>query len=269
MLADLSLLVRFIRVQVRSQVQYRVSFAFDVISMMLGLAFYFLSLVFVFNRFGSVGGWKLEEVAFLYGLVELSFGAMDMIFSGFDPDFFSLMVRRGSLDQLLLRPVSITLQVLGSRFIIRRLGRILEGLIFFVVACWLAKVQWTPAKLLYLPVVVASQILFFGGLFIIASTITFWTIERIEAMNILTYGGNEMISYPAHIYPGWLRNFFTFIIPAIFLNYYPALYFLNKPDPLGFPSFARFLAPFAGGMMLIVALGFWHFGLDHYQSTGS
>ena len=54
------------------------------------------------------------------------------------------------------------------------------------------------------------------------------------------------MSYPMQIYPRWMRGFFTYVMPFIFLNYYPALYFLDKPDPLHFPAFAPFLAPFVG-----------------------
>jgi ABC-2 type transport system permease protein len=53
------------------------------------------------------------------------------------------------------------------------------------------------------------------------------------------------------------------------LNYYPALYFLDKPDPLGMPIFMRFLSPLAGLLVLLVSLLFWRFGIRHYQSTGT
>jgi ABC-2 type transport system permease protein len=88
-------------------------------------------------------------------------------------------------------------------------------------------------------------------------------------MNIFTYGSSELISYPMHIYPDWLRSVFTFILPAALLNYYPALYFLDKPDPLGMPIFMRFLSPLAGLLVLLISLLFWRFGIRHYQSTGT
>ena len=103
----------------------------------------------------------------------------------------------------------------------------------------------------------------------VGSALTFWTVKPLEAVNIVTYGGTEMITYPMSIYPSWLRNFFTFVLPLIFLNYYPALFFLEKPDPLGFPVFAPFLAPMAAGVVLFAAYQFWQFGLRHYQGTGS
>jgi ABC-2 type transport system permease protein len=66
-----------------------------------------------------------------------------------------------------------------------------------------------------------------------------------------------------------MRRFFTYVIPAIFMNYYPALYLLDKPDPFGMPVFVRFLAPVAGLGLLAAALIFWQYGLRHYESTGS
>ena len=85
---------------------------------------------------------------------------------------------------------------------------------------------------------------------------------------IFTYGGTEMIQYPMDIYPNFIRTFFTYILPAIFLLYYPALYILNWPDPLGMPPIAPFLAPFVAIVMLTIANLFWNYGLRFYESTG-
>jgi ABC-2 type transport system permease protein len=260
---------RLIAVRIRSQLQYRFSFLLDAVATLVGTAASIATLALIFQRFDNVGGWRLGEVAFLYGLVEIAFGVMDLFFGGFDPSKFGPMVRLGRFDQLLLRPVSITWQVLGSEFLLRRLGRITQGIVAMCVALALIDVQWTPAKVAYLPVVLASMTAFFGGLFIIGSTTTFWTVQRSEAINIFTYGGSEMISYPMHIYAKGLRRFFTYVVPAIFLNYYPALYFLDRPDPLHMSGFAPFLSPVAGFGVLAAALAFWRFGIRHYTSTGT
>ena len=260
---------RLLSVQIRSQLQYRVSFLLDLLATGIIVLTEFGSVALVLQRFENLQGWRLAEIAFLYGLVEMSFGLMDMLFSGFDPPHFGLGVRRGTFDQLLLRPINITTQVMGSDLQLRRLGRIAFGIGIFIFALSLNDIVWTTAKLIYLPVVIASLVAFFGGLFVIGSTITFWTVDSIEVLNMLTYGGSFTISYPMTIYPNWLRQFFTFIVPAIFLNFFPALYFLDKPDPLNFPAFAPFLSPFVGFGILWLALAFWRFGIRHYQSTGS
>lgn len=241
----------------------------DILATSFITAVVFLSLAFVFKRFENIAGWSLAEVAFLYGMVEAAFGVMDMLFSGFDPQNFGRQVRLGRLDQLLLRPVNLTLQILGSEFIIRRLGRILQGSVILIIALRMLPIDWTIIKVLYMPVVFVSIVMFFGGLFIVGATITFWTFESIEIINILTYGGAEMISYPMSIYPVGVRRFFTFIIPAIFLLYYPALYILDKPDPFGMPDIVYVLSPLAGIYILFIGISFWHYGIRHYQSTGT
>ena len=269
MIYTLRIYLRFISVQIRSQMQYRFPFFIDLLATGFTTLAGFVTLAFVLQLFGNIGGWDLGEIAFLYGMVETSFGLMDMIFSGFDPANFGRQTRLGRFDQLLLRPVNITIQVLGSEFVIRRLGRIAQGIGVLAIAFSLVHIDWSLIKLLYFPIVLASLIAFFGGLFIIGATFSFWTLDSIEIINIFTYGGTEMMSYPMQIYPDWLRNFFTLVLPAIFLNYYPGLYFLGKPDPLHFPSFAPFLAPLAGFGVLGIALIFWQYGIRHYQSTGT
>jgi ABC-2 type transport system permease protein len=202
-------------------------------------------------------------------MVETGFAIMDMIFSGFDPDYFSTQIRRGTFDQMLLRPLSLPLQVLSAEFVIRRLGRIAQGIFVFGLALALHPILWTPAKLLYLPIVFASVVAFFGGLFVIGATSCFWTVQALEAINIFTYGGTAMLAYPMHIYGDWLRRFFTFVVPGALIVYYPALFFLDKPDPLGLPPFLSFLAPLAGFGLLAVAFAFWNLGVRRYTSTGT
>ena len=224
------LYLRLISVQIRSQMQYRTGFFLEFVSTAVISAMVFITFAFVIERFGNIAGWSLGEVGFLYGLIEFSFGLMDMLFSGFDPQNFGRQVRLGRLDQVLLRPVNVTLQIFGSEFIMRRLGRIVQGLVILIVAEGMIEVQWTANKLLFMPVIVISQVLFFGGLFIIGAAWTFWSVESIEAMNIFTYGGAEMMSYPMTIYPTPLR--------ILGKGRYEAWLFLPPPPPVG-PQKAR------------------------------
>ena len=43
---------------------------------------------------------------------------------------------------------------------------------------------------------------------------------------------------------------FAYLVPAIFLNYYPALWILDKPDPFRMPAFAHYVAPLVGAGLL-------------------
>jgi ABC-type uncharacterized transport system, permease component len=266
---SLKLYFTLISVQIRSQMEYRVSFFMDLLSTMLLNGSYFLALALILERFGNIAGWTLGDMAFIAGLSEMGFSIMDMLFSGFDPDSFSQNVRLGKFDQMLLRPVNISLQVFSSKFLIRRLGRFLEGAIIFGVGMGLADIHWTLAKVLYLPIVLISIVAGMGALFVMGGTLIFWTVQPVEVVNIVTYGGNELMSYPMNIYPRWIQNVFTYLIPLVFLNYLPALYFLDKPGVLHFAPVFSFAAPFAATLMLFLAFRFWSFGLRHYQSTGT
>jgi ABC-2 type transport system permease protein len=269
LLRSFSLYRRLLSIHLRSQMHDRASFLMEIFSTALVNGISFISLALIVQRFAGIGGWSIGEIALLYGIVESAFAVMDMIFSGFDPQNFGNQVRRGLLDQMLLRPVNISLQVFGSYFILRRLGRVFQGGVVFFLALVVLNIQWTPAKLLVLGMTFTGPVLFFGGLFITGATITFWTLESIEAINIFTYGGVEMASYPMHIYPGWMRSFFTYILPAIFLNYYPAMYILEKPDPFHMPAIAPWLSLPVGIGVLALSLVFWNLGLRHYQSAGT
>jgi ABC-2 type transport system permease protein len=104
---------------------------------------------------------------------------------------------------------------------------------------------------------------------VVGATTSFWAPQAHEAVNIFSYGGQFMTSYPMHIYQEWMLSVFTFLIPMAFINYYPSLYLLGKPDPLGLPSFMPFLSPLVAIVAFRLAIAFWRKGVGRYQSTGT
>jgi ABC-2 type transport system permease protein len=94
-------------------------------------------------------------------------------------------------------------------------------------------------------------------------------VQAKEATHVVTYGGDQLSSYPLDIYQGTVRRFFTFVIPFAFVNYEPALYLLDRSDPFGLPDAARLLSPLAAILIGLVARIGWQQGVLHYQSTGS
>lgn len=258
-----------LRAQARSQGVYRASFALDALATALITATEFAAFALVLPRFGGLGGWTLGEVALLYGLAELGFVLMDLIFGGFDAPNLSAQVRSGSFSTLLLRPAPLPVQVLGSDFALRRFPRALlaAGILAYGMAH--SGVAWTAGDMVLLAGSLVGLIAFFGGLFVVGGTLTFWTVESVEAMNVLTYGGRTLISYPMDIYGEWLRRAFTYLLPAAFLSYFPVMHLLGRPLPDGLPGWAAYLAPVAGPLVLGAAALLWRVGVRHYQGTGS
>jgi ABC-2 type transport system permease protein len=86
---------------------------------------------------------------------------------------------------------------------------------------------------------------------------------------VFSYGGVTLVDYPLDIYADWMRRFVTFVLPIGFVSYYPALFLLDRPDPLGLPDWMRLMSPAAAVVLACLAWGGWRSGVRHYQSTGS
>jgi ABC-2 type transport system permease protein len=258
---------RLVGARTIGQFQYRASLAMRTLGMFLLTFVELITTVFLFNSFREMGGWVLGEVAFLYGLVSISLALSELISRGFDE--VSDLVRTGEFDRLLIRPVSPYLQVLAVDLDLRQLGRLGQGILAIILALRWHPVAWTMPKALVFAVALLSTTLVFWALFVIGAAACFWTIERSEVQNAITYGGAAMLSYPIHIYRRWMQAIFLYFVPLGLTSFYPALFILDKPDPLGLPGFIPFLAPIVALAFFAASLGLWQLGLRHYQGTGS
>ena len=265
--ADLTLYGRLVAADLRGQMQYKLSFAILTVGSFFSLFLEFVAVLILVGRFPHMAGWSAGEVAFLYGLVSISFGLAEMIVGGFDR--FAMLIVRGDFDRVLVRPADPFVQLFSQEFQLRRLGRVAQGIATLGVAQALTGIVWTTPKLLYLPVVIASGALLFAALFILGATLCFWTVQTNELTNILTNGGTVLASQPMDIYTDWFRRFFIFVVPLAFVTYFPALFFLDRPDALGLPVFFPFLPAPVAVAFFLVARTVWDFGVRHYQSTGS
>lgn len=262
----LSLYLHFVKLRIRSQMEYRFSFVFDLFSQASIAVIDFFMIALLFNRFKELAGWGLWEVGFLYGMIGVCFAVAEMVGRGFD--VFQNSVVRGDFDTILIRPLGTFFQVFSQDFLLRRVGRFSQAFVILLIANSQLKISWSFVKVAYLLVSLISGTSFFIGLFVIGATSCFWTIQSIEIINIFTNGGVFMGSYPFSIYRRWFRHFFTFIVPLACVNYFPALFLMEKVVPSDVSTLGVYLAPFAGFLFLGITMLFWRWGVLHYQSTG-
>jgi ABC-2 type transport system permease protein len=268
MYSDLLLYRRLIGMQLRAQAQYKLNLAIDIGTYLFVTSLELVAMLILVAPFPSLLGWKIGEVALLYAFTSITFGFAEMIGAGIDN--FAETIRRGEFDRLLLRPVSVFMQVIGSDFRLRRLGRISQGLITFAIAQhFLPGLSWTPLKFAILPIGVLSGATVFVSILLLGATICFWTVETTELTNILTYGGREMLGYPLTVYNQWFQRFFLFVVPIAFGSSVPTCYLLGRPLPFGLPNELAFAAPVVALAFALVAGATWRFGVRHHQSTGS
>ena len=200
----------------------------------------------MFHTIDSLGGWTLSEIAFLYGATGFGLAAADLVVGRIER--LGQMIRTGRLDSMFLKPLPLLTQVCADEFALRRFARLFQAVVVLGIACTF--VSWTPAKVLVtLSMVVSGSVIFFA-VFIGFACIQFWTIDANEVANAFTYGGNTMTQYPLTVFPREVVTGLTVLIPLAFVNWYPALYVLDKPDPFGFPEWLQFASPVVAAIMM-------------------
>ena len=226
-------------------------------------------VVLLVDRFGTIGGWRPAEVVLLFGLAFAGQGLALLFGDTLEADKVSQLVRRGTFDQVLTRPVSPLGWVLASYVDTRFVGRLLAGVVTVLWAAGRAGVAWTPgrAALAVLAVAAAGAIMF--GVLLAAAGFTFVTIQGSEAVNVLVYGGQYLASYPMQIYGPPLRFLFVWLVPFGLAIYVPALGVLGRHGPPGLPAWLAWLAAPAAGAFLAAGGLAWRAGIRHYVGTGS
>ncbi|TCL63354.1 ABC-2 type transport system permease protein [Hydrogenispora ethanolica] len=261
----MKLYCRYIALLLKAQLQYRSSFWLLALGQLFMPFALLAGMYLLFQKFGSIRGWSFFEVALCFAVIHMAFANSECCARGFDG--FSALVAGGDFDRILVRPRGTVLQVLASRFEFSRIGRLIQGgaVLIWAVSC--LPIAWNVPKALTLTLMVVSGACIFTGLFILAATLCFWTIQGLEIVNIFTDGGREMGQYPLGIYQKWVIRFFTFVIPFGCVNYLPLLYLLGKAE--GQRAWLFMLSPLAGVLFLLPCLGVWRIGVRHYRSTGS
>ena len=258
----------YVAASLRAQFAYPGTLALMSAGQFLVTVIEFAGVWALFKRFGTIAGWRLGDVALFYGFVSIVFSIGDAVTRGFDI-FGSTFVKTGGFDRLLLRPRTTVLQLLGYELRLTRIGRLAQGILVFAIGARLTGFAASPQAAAILIWAAAGGVALFSGLFVFQATWSFWTVESLEAMNVLTYGGEAAAEYPLNVYARWFRDLLTFVVPIGCVTYLPMLAAMGRADPLGSPAWAGLVTPAAGFAFLGVSLFAWRFGLRHYASSGS
>ena len=264
--ATLALYRRLIGAQLRSQLQYRISFALDLGSMFLVSFLDFVAVLVIFHNVPLLAGWDVGEVAFLYAMSSLSFSIADLAVGQLDG--FAELIRSGNFDLMLARPVGTLFQVIAADFALRRVGATLQGFVVLAYALTLVDIDWTPLRPGLLLVTIASGATIFAAIWVFVICITFWAVESKEFTTAFTYGGHYLTQFPLDVYSIWMRRFLCYFLPLAFVCYLPALYILDRPTALGLPDALRFAAAPVAIIAALAARTMWSISVRHYRSAG-
>jgi ABC-2 type transport system permease protein len=252
---------------IRSSLAYPASFAVMLVSGALITVIDFVAVVLMFSHIKSFGGFNLGEMAVLYGTASLTLGFADLITGSIER--IGQRIRTGELDVWLIRPVPALLQAAADNFALRRIGRPLQAGFVLVLGLRTLDLDWTVAKGIVLVLSVLTGSVIFGAIFVLGAAFQFVSIDAAEVTNSFTYGGQQLTQYPLPVFGREIVRAVTFVVPLAFVNYYPVIFVLGKPAPLGLPSWIGLLAPVVAVVMTALASLAWRGGLRRYRSTGS
>lgn len=205
----------------------------------MNLGFYVLVFQHT-TRIGVVTNWGEYEFAwgkyefFLFLSTTLLINSLVQAFFMRNAQEFSELIRTGSLDFALLKPIDTQFLVSLQRVQWSSLGNLAVGLALMVFALY--KLHYLPGPVqivLYLIFVVCGVVILYSLMISLAAT-SIWLGRNQTLYNFWFYITN-FSRYPMEIYSGpvgdILRRFFTFIIPVLIVVNVPARFLVAPLVP--------------------------------------
>lgn len=205
---------QMIALQLRSALEYRWSFLAQVLFMALNDAFLLFFWWVVFERFGSVGDWRMREMLLLYAVGTTAFG----ITAGFFGNVLRLSreIAQGKLDAVLSMPPDPMHHLLISGMNLSAWGDLLFGLGLFALVG-----DHSPGGIILFGVVSTLGAAVMLGFCLAAHSLAFFAGSAEGLASLL---GNALVSfslYPPTIFDGWTKFMLFTIVPAGFMTYLP------------------------------------------------
>jgi ABC-2 type transport system permease protein len=258
----MKLYLNYIVLNLKSQMQYKISFFLTTIGQFITAFTAFFGLYFIFSRVKAVDDFSYQQVLLCFAVVMMSFSIGEMLGGGLAA--FPRMLGNGEFDRALVRPRNIILQVLMPNMDFARIGILIQAVIVLCYAIPISGITWTWDKILTFCLMILCGSALFFGLFLIYASCSFFTVEGLEFLNIFTYGGRQFGRYPFSVYGNGVLKFLTFVIPLALVQYYPLLYLLDREQNALF-----IFLPVIAMLFLIPSYAFFRFGLSRYKSIGS
>ena len=250
-------------VRLRVQMEYEADFWLGIAGVLLTQIANFTFVWVIFGLVPSVLGWTLWEAAFLYALLIIPRGLVDLLCDGawHTPWYVHL----GWFDRILLRPVPVVLQVFSLSSRIHGLGHFILGGALLIGASLHLPVSWTPLHVLMLLGVLVNSLFILGSVVLVANSSSFWEKSPNNSFAIFMSYMSDAVQVPLPIYGPVVKAVLTWIVPFAFVSYYPTCLLLGKPVQ---PSWLPWMIPLSGPATALVASILWRRGVARYESVG-
>ncbi|KAF6569867.1 ABC-2 family transporter protein [Paenibacillus polymyxa] len=268
---ELGLYLQFIKTYMKSKLEYKFSIVVEIFANIINIGGFYVFLTVIFTQVQSIKGWEYYDILFLVSLNWLC-NAISGFFFWAPSVRLGEMIRTGTFDTLLVRPIHPLKFYIYRQFQYTFIGRLLIAVFFLIYSLAHLSLNWTFFKAVFFFIVIVSGALIHGALLIIISTTAFWIVSNEDVVNfIASYDGiRTLIDFPLAAFPSFIQVIFTFMLPFAFVNYYPSIYFLNKQESYSlFAPYLQFGSPVVAALLFGVAVLLWNWGLTKYNSAGA
>ncbi|GAB3460823.1 ABC transporter permease [Streptomonospora sediminis] len=251
----------------RAVAQYPMSLAMLTFAQVASSAAELCAVLFLFGHTGRLAGFTVYEGVLVYGLAAMAFSLADLLLGSVER--LGEHIRTGAFDVMLVRPVPALVQLATDGFSPRRLGKTVPAAAALGWALWELPIEWTAARVVMLPVFIVSGVVICCAVWVIGACLQFVIADARQVANSVTYGGQALTEYPLAVYGRDVVRAVTFVVPLAFVSWQPALFLLDRTDPLGMAAWLRTASPGVALVLALVAAAVWRAGVRRYRSTGS
>ncbi|MFF1484639.1 ABC transporter permease [Streptomyces sp. NPDC058319] len=256
-----------LRAAYRAQLQYRGNL---ILTLAGGVAFQGIGFAFIWvivERFGSLAGWGMPEISFLYGMRLVSHGLAVVPMNQLD--YIALVVRTAEFDRYLIRPAGILTQLLTRQLHLPTIGDLCTGLAILLFACSRLRLDWSAMLLAYLFLALIGGALVEAAVQLFIASFSFRFLSNQSLMFLLDRIMNDFGGYPMKIFPSGVRFMLTFVVPLAFVSYIPVDALLHQAGSSPVSRILMLSAPLVGPLLFWLSYSFWKNQLRHYSSSGS
>ena len=253
-----------VRYSVIHEMQFKVNFLLWIVVECLWFALQLGFMAVLYGHTDTIAGWSRWEVVLLIGCNQFVQQLFHVFFVT-NLSNISELIRRGTLDLLILQPLNLRFVVSLKKFELGNVANMVLGL---------AVIFWALAKLGHWPGV--GQWLGFGVLCLAALTIhysltfmlacvAFWVV-RAQGVLWGYYNLFNIARLPAEVFPqGVYRRIFTWVLPMLLVANVPSRLLAGTlTDPVKWVALLGIAALCFGASEVV-----WRWALRHYTSASA
>lgn len=246
----------------KSRMSFRGDFMLGMFGVLASNMLGILSIIVIFKSIHILGGWSYYELVYLYGFFLLSNMPFSLLFERMWHIDDSLLM--GDFMLYYFKPLNIMFSFISESIDIRTFSMLLLSIVLMIIAEIHLDIEWTAVKRLFFALFFLGSSLTYLGIRIAAASTAFWFGVNYAIMDFLTKL-NDFSRYPISIFTKPLQFIFTFVLPYIFVAFFPVKILLRAAEF----SPVWLVCPILGIALMAGGCAVWSLGVRSYTGTGS